>query len=182
MVTVRILLGVFCIGAGYWGWGTDCSFIGAHYGTFKSYGKEESRTGALLRTAQKEIGVREVGQNAGPRVDQYCAYVGLKRVAWCACFVSWCHGQLGYKTPKTGWSPALFPAKRQVARPRPGVVMGLYYASLGRIGHCGILESVRSDFCITIEGNTGASGEREGQGVWRKTRHKRTIAKYADWL
>ncbi|MEJ2883214.1 hypothetical protein [Pedobacter sp. GR22-6] len=60
--------------------------------------------------------------------------------------------------------------------------MGLYYPSLGRVGHCGIVTELRGDFCVTVEGNTGATAQREGQGVWRKMRHKRTIHCYADWL
>src|SRR5690606_23617377 len=91
--------------------------------------------GAVVRAAQKEIGVREVGENTGPRVDQYNAYVGLHQVAWCASFVSWVHGQAGYKEPRTAWSPALFPASRQIK--------GQVKYSPSRLGNSGFAETAR---------------------------------------
>ncbi len=153
----------------------------------------------VIRAAQKEIGVLEAGQNSGPRVDQYCAYVGLKRVAWCAAFVSFIFGEAGYAAPRTAWSPSLFPAGKRVKEAGPGTVMGLYYTSLGRVGHCGIVCKIRGDWLETVEGNTSCGAwlaplssrrarfvprndEREGQGVYRKMRHKRTIHCYANWL
>ena len=144
---------------------------------------------AVIRAAQKEIGVKELGQNTGPRVDQYGAYVGIKRLAWCAAFVSFVFREAGYPAPRTAWSPSLFPAKRQVKTPEAGAVMGLYYPSLGRIGHCGIVCAVRGDWVETVEGNTSCGAclvsrdeERNGDGVWRRMRHRRTIHCYADWL
>jgi hypothetical protein len=147
------------------------------------YGRDGLRDGgAVVRAAQKEIGVQEHLENAGPRVDQYNAYVGLHKVAWCASFVSWVHGQAGYKEPRTAWSPALFPAERQIKMPVQGAVLGIYYPHLKRIGHCGIVERIRNDLVYVIEGNTNVNGGREGIGVYRKIRHKRAIAAYSDWL
>ncbi|MBB5438639.1 hypothetical protein HDC92_002320 [Pedobacter sp. AK017] len=103
-------------------------------------------------------------------------------MAWCAAFCSWCFGQAGYKAPKTAWSPALFPPGRIVKAALPGMVMGLYFPSLRRIAHCGIVIGVKGEWCETVEGNTNVAGSREGDAVMRKLRHKRTIAKYADWL
>jgi hypothetical protein len=136
----------------------------------------------LIEVAKKEIGVREFTENSSPRIDQYCNYVGLKKVAWCAAWVSWCFGQAGYKEPGTAWSPALFPAGRLARDALPGMVMGIFFPSKGRIAHCGIVIAVRGEWCETVEGNTNIAGSREGDCVMRKLRHKRTIAKYADWL
>jgi len=176
-------------------------------------GKEQRETAhvaRLLEVARKEIGVREASENSGPRVDQYNAYVGVRKAKWCASFVSWCFGQAGVKEPRTAWSPALFPRERcvkyslsrlgnsgfaETARGLSrdtelrtsknlgaGLVMGMYFDQLKRIAHCGIVERARNDLVYVIEGNTNLAGRREGDGVYRKIRHKRTIHLYADWL
>ena len=138
--------------------------------------------GAVIRAAQREIGVRETGPNAGKRVDGYNRYVGVRNAPWCASFVSWCFGQAGYREPRTAWSPALFPNGRIVKNGFSGLVFGIYFPELKRIGHCGFVEMVRGEWVQTIEGNTSPDGGREGIGVFRRLRHKRTICKYADWL
>jgi hypothetical protein len=63
-----------------------------------------------------------------------------------------------------------------------GLVFGIYFPDLKRIGHCGFVEGVRGEWVQTIEGNTGPEGSREGIGVFRRLRHKRSICKYADWI
>ena len=137
----------------------------------------------IVAAARKEIGTCEGDvPNAGPKVSQYLRYAGVKTAApWCAAWVSYVFGQAGYAEPKTAWSPALFPAKRSVAEARPGLVLGIYYPSLKRIGHCGIVERVYGDWCMSIEGNTGNGNERDGDGVWRKMRHRRSIYRFANW-
>ena len=138
----------------------------------------------IITLAQKEIGIREANvPNTGKKVSEYLRYTGIKIPApWCAAWVSYVFGQAGYPAPKTAWSPALFPAARQVKEAAAGLVLGIYYPSLKRVGHCGIVERVNGDWCMSIEGNTSATNEREGDGVWRKTRHKRSIHCYADWI
>ena len=143
---------------------------------------EAAQVGRLLEVARKEIGVREASENSGPRVDQYNAYVGVRKAKWCASFVSWCFGQAGFKEPRTAWSPALFPSGKLAKKPAAGLVAGMYFDSLKRIAHCGIVERARNDLVYVIEGNTNLAGRREGDGVYRKIRHKRTIHLYADWL
>ncbi len=139
------------------------------------------REAAVLRAAQGEIGVRETSENAGPDVDRYGRYVGFKKIPWCAAFCSWCFGQAGCPQPRTAWSPALFPAGRLTKTARPGMIFGIYFPKLKRIGHCGLVESVRDDWIVGIEGNTNLSGSRDGDGVYRKWRHKRGIQVYARW-
>ena len=142
--------------------------------------------GRIIEIAGREIGVVEEGcQNCGARVAGYLNYVGVETPApWCAAWVSWVFGQAGYTQPKTAWSPALFPKKRvvEIVAVEKGLVMGIYFPELKRIAHCGIVESLQGDFVQTIEGNTNLAGGREGVGVFRKLRHKRSIAKYADWI
>jgi len=137
----------------------------------------------ILRIAGQEVGIRESAHNTGPRVSEYLNYVGFKQAApWCAGFVSWCHKEVGLPAPRSAWSPALFPPARLARDGLPGMVIGIYFPSLGRIGHVGLIERVQGSFIFSIEGNTNIAGGREGDGVMRKVRHKRTIAKYADWL
>jgi hypothetical protein len=130
---------------------------------------------------------------------------------WCAAWVSRCFGRAGHGEPRTAWSPVLFPGARSGQVPKErivsyldpsilrndkriirndgvrrddenlrGLVYGIYFPGLKRIGHCEIVERVQGDFVMGIEGNTNA--DRDGDGVYRRTRHKRTISRYADWL
>jgi len=158
---------------------------GLHAGgivNYKNY--ENGKSDCVIEIARKEIGVREAGcENCGRRVEAYLGYVGFRKAApWCAAFVSWVFGQAGFDRPRTAWSPALFPSSRLIKQVFPGSLAGIYFSSLKRIGHCGIVESMRKDWYTLIEGNTNVAGNREGDGVYRRIRHKRTISRYADWL
>ncbi len=170
MAKIRVLLGVFCLVAAFGSRVSGSSTIGA-------CGWQH-----VVRIAEKELGVRESVVNGGVKVDQYNGYVGLKKVAWCASFVSWVHGQARYVYPKTAWSPALFPAERLIKEPSAGMVMGIWFPDLKRIAHCGIVASVRGEYVVCIEGNTNINGGREGIGVFRRIRHKKSISSYADWI
>lgn len=148
-----------------------------------SFAGEKIR-GSLLAIAEKEVGVRErSGNNDGERVELYLKYIGLpKGHAWCAAYTSWVYGKAGLSRPRTGWTPALFPENRLVKKPKPADLFGIYFPSLKRIAHTGFVVSIKSDWVLTIEGNTNIEGGREGDGVYKKRRHLRTIAKFANWI
>lgn len=137
----------------------------------------------LIPIAQAELWVREeTGNNDGKRIEEYQATVGLKKGdPYCAAFISWVFKQAGYSAPRTGWSPSLFPLAKLVKAAAPGNVFGIYFPSLKRIAHCGFVEHVKGDWISTIEGNTNVSGSREGDGVHRRLRHKKTIYRYSKW-
>lgn len=137
----------------------------------------------VVLAAQKEIGVRESHvPNGGKRVLEYLHYTGIsKPEKWCAAWVSFVFGQAGFDAPKTAWSPSLFPASRTVSKAGPGMILGIYYPSLKRIAHCGIIEEVKNDWVYSIEANTNIAGSREGDGVYRRKRHVRSIYRFADW-
>src|SRR5690606_25227320 len=116
-------------------------------------------------------------------VGEYLRYCGLPEgYAWCAAFVSWCHGQAGYAEPRNAWAAALFLASRMVWRagdgwsavgdrtaasipaPRVGDVFGIYYTNLKLIGHCGFVDSGDGTCCIPVDGNTGPDGALGGIG------------------
>ncbi|HEX8607623.1 MAG TPA: peptidoglycan-binding protein [Pedobacter sp.] len=137
----------------------------------------------LIPIALAELWVREErNKNEGKRVEEYLAVVGLRKgEPYCAAFVSWVFQQAGYPSPRTGWSPALFPHPRLVKAAAPGNVFGIYFPAMKRIAHCGLVVSSRSDWITTVEGNTDASGGREGGGVYQRLRHKKSIRVFADW-
>lgn len=170
-----------CLVAAGGNWGFGCGVVEGGERIVKLKTEDYER---IIRIAAKEIGVVEgARQNDGKRIREYLGYCYIKsHAAWCAAYLSFCFGQAGYKQPRTAWSPSLFPASRLVKEPKPGVVYGIYFASLKRIAHCGLVEFVKNDLVYGLEGNTNLAGSREGDGVFRKIRHKRTIYRYADWL
>jgi hypothetical protein len=146
-------------------------------------GKILTRPERLIPIALAELWVREqTNKNDGKRVEEYLSTVGLKKgEPYCAAFVSWVFKQAGYAMPRTAWSPALFPTSRLVKAAMPGNVFGIYFPAMKRIAHCGLVVSSRSDWITTVEGNTDASGRREGGGVYQRLRHKKSISLFSDW-
>lgn len=138
----------------------------------------------VLDIACLQLGVREAtGHNDGPEVEKYLAYTGNRKgEPWCASFVSWVFGQAGLKQPRTAWSPALFPYNRRVNGAAKANVFGIYFADKGRIAHVGLVAWQKGSWLYTIEGNTNVAGSREGDGVYQRLRHVKTIKAYASWL
>ena len=138
----------------------------------------------LVATARSQLYVREQGKNNfGKQIKVYLAYTNLPEGnPYCAAFVSWVYFKAGYKQPRTAWSPALFPLARQTLNPKPADVLGIYSVKLKRIAHAGLVERRKDNWIISIEGNTNTEGSREGDGVYRKWRHIKTIAKFAEWV
>lgn len=148
----------------------------------------------IVATAESQLHVRELtGENDGPDVARYLKVTGLDEgYPWCAAFVSWVFVEAGGTAPRSArvvdWFKANIVYKREwrkaTIQPEKGMVVGLYYAHLGRYGHIGIVTEnspgqLRN--VITIEGNTNAAGSREGQGVYRKIRPWNSIAVMADY-
>ena len=202
MATVRNLLGIFCFA--FFGQLTQFSgnFLSSEVKKVdggKEVRWEDGKVGdhqlpsstttqlhrsTILRIAQSQIGIRETtGKNDGVVVEAYLRYTGNKKgEPWCASFVSWIYGKAGHVKPKTAWSPALFPLARQTLNPLPADVFGIYFSKLKRIAHCGLIEKQHGKWFTTIEGNTNWDGSREGDGVYRKLRHQRSIKYYANWI
>lgn len=138
----------------------------------------------LIKVASQEVGVRErTGDNDGKRVEEYLAAVHLKRGnPYCAAFISWVYMQEGFARPSSGWSPDLVPVHRLCSTALPANIFGIYFPELGRVAHVGMIETVQHDWLVTIEANTNVAGSREGEGVYRKRRHLKTIYRMADWI
>jgi hypothetical protein len=136
----------------------------------------------VIETARKAIGTKEAtGRNDGAVVDEILDSVGLKgtRAPWCAAFVVW----VGDKTftrplnpyPRTAWSPTmLYPPTWDRARRgtplKPADVFGIWFNSMGRVAHTGLVEKSDGEWLLTIEGNTNGGGSRDGDGVYRRRR------------
>lgn len=129
--------------------------------------------------AAADVGVREAsGRNDGPEVERYLAHVGLgPGYAWCAAFVSYHLDQCGVNNPRSAWSPAFASVADQVwtprkasRSPRPGDVFSIYFPSLGRVGHVGLVAGLDGNYINTIEGNTSGPGSRDGDGVYARRR------------
>lgn len=65
-----------------------------------------------------------------------------------------------------------------------GEKMETYYRNIARRRGLilRIVTHVKNDLVYSIEGNTNVNGSREGDGVYRRVRHVRSIYRFADWL
>lgn len=195
MATIRYVLGFICFVIGFGHVKPTSHFLNhalnrpiqipSIYGKMNPIRAIEFKTRKkLVAIAASQIGVRELtGNNDGHAVSSYLKLVGLPPgYAWCAAFISWVFAQEGYSHPRTAWSPALFPRDRITATPAPADLIGIHVPSFNRIAHVGMVERSYHDWIISIEGNTNMSGGRDGDGVYRRWRHRRTIARFANWL
>jgi len=170
MAAARVLMGIFC-----------ATIVSGSNLPERSMLEKRA---AIIRRATIELGVRErTGRNDGKKVEMYLASVGLKAGnPYCAAFISWLYKMEGYAKPRSGWSPDLFPNARLARSALPGNVLGIYFPEKKRIAHVGLIIKQEGDWVSSIEANTNVAGSREGDGVYKKLRHIRTIYKIADWL
>lgn len=178
MATTRLLLGIIC----YACTGSLAMFEGSLLNA--NLRQISAPRQQLLTIARQELGVRELtGRNDGLRVEEYLKLIKLKKGnPYCAAFVSWVFAQAKYPVPRTGWSPALFPASRITLTVLPGDVFGVYFTEYGRIAHVGLVERLDGNYCISLEANTNPLGSNEGDGVYRRRRLIKTLRKFADWV
>ena len=148
----------------------------------------------LVAAASAFVGLGEDGgDNKGQMVELFLREVRQPPgQPWCAAFVHhvgyWSHydhknGLSTWPLPATASCFELgeFARKRAalVATPEVGDVFLVYYPSLKRFAHTGIVVSVDgataqagglAHTCTTVEGNTNDDGSREGRMTLRKTR------------
>jgi hypothetical protein len=149
-----------------------------------------------LEFALAEVGVLEVPphSNRGPRVDQYARAVGLdpeEGLPWCVAFVYWCFTQAAERAtkknplPKTAgvlnhWRAASKLAKVSIVKgalavENPGLVQPGFLFAMdfgGGVGHIGFVAAIAGAQLVTVEGNTGPDGTREGIGVCRRMQRR----------
>lgn len=127
----------------------------------------------LLRIAAAELGTKE--SPAGSNKVKYSSWYGLVG-PWCAMFVQWCCSQAGVKLPaRTASCGALMNAAQEdgswvTGNYKPGDVVIYDFPGGAATDHCGIVESVSSNYVTCIEGNTGTNDESNGGEVMRRTR------------
>lgn len=139
---------------------------------------------ALVAEAKRWDWVREVppGSNRGVAIDfalELTMGPGHVALPWCAAWVA-LMGRLAlgrqWPVPQTASVNELViwgtknGAFRIPGQPRPGDVFCLFYPSLERWGHTGIVTAVDGETIHTIEGNTTLDGSREGWGVFERPR------------
>lgn len=136
----------------------------------------------ILNYARTQLGVHE--DPPGSNNVVYNTWYYGRRVSgasypWCAVGVSYVADQVGAIAagiiPRHAYTPsgaAWFKARNQWhSSPRVGDIVYYNIGGLGRISHCGIVESVYSDGSwIAIEFNTDVRGGRTGGQVMRQHR------------
>jgi hypothetical protein len=160
----------------------------------------------LIEIAKSEVGVTETPRNSntGTRVLEYQRATNLEGTGWpyCAAFVCWCIREWG-QLPEVrdalkmtveefaSWRPKTAAAygfhewaeKRNLTvfdeNSNPGEAI-LHAADIVTFdfSHIGLVENDQGNVLLTVEGNTDASGSREGGGVYAKTRPRSLARKF----
>jgi hypothetical protein len=128
-----------------------------------------AHAGGALAAAKSQLGVHELGTNAGPQVNQYLASAGVgSGNPWCASFVTWSLHESGHDMPGGGWaSVSTWVNAAQSgqhglqmvdpAHARPGDIVAYDWGGgtdFSSDGHIGFLEShVQNGQFTTVEGN-----------------------------
>jgi hypothetical protein len=128
------------------------------------------------------VGIREsAGNNMGPMVKLLQRTIGeAVKEPWCMSLVQTC---LAYAERKCGVLSRIYPTEhcmtcwretpgmsRVKNIPLPGAII-IWRNGSSDAGHTGmVVEAVRGNYLLTVEGNTGADGSRDGDGVYHKKR------------
>lgn len=136
----------------------------------------------VLAIARGELGNKE--DPAGSNRTKYGKWFGLDGYAWCVMFIMWVFwkaGALGLLPKRTASCGDLMNAAKKAGQwvtedYRPGDVVIYDFPGGAATDHCGIVESVRPDYVIAIEGNTSVAGSQSNGGqVLKRTREKRYV-------
>ena len=124
-----------------------------------------------------EIASAQVGNKGG---QPYWSWYGFKsRIAWCACYVSWCADQCGYIDagiiPKfslcsdgVAWFKKNGQWQDRNYLPQAGDLIFFDWEGDGRCNHVGIVEKCEDGVVYTIEGNSGNACKRQHYAVGSK--------------
>lgn len=125
-----------------------------------------------IRNGSEDIVAVAISQIGNINGEPYWSWYGWEtRVAWCACFVSWCANECGYIEagiiPMFAWCPygvqwfqdrALWQDNSYI--PEPGDIIFFDWEQDGVCDHVGIVEYVEGEYVHTVEGNTSNSVAR----------------------
>ena len=142
----------------------------------------------VLALARRELGTREEPQGSNRvkyNTDYYGWEVSGKAYPWCCVFLWWLFQKAeaaelffdGGRTASCGTLMAWAQRRGQLVRAdyRPGDLVFLRFSGNGGPQHTGIVEAVRRDALVTIEGNTGAGSDANGGQVQRRERPYRYV-------
>ncbi|GGX63152.1 peptidoglycan-binding protein [Streptomyces hiroshimensis] len=137
----------------------------------------------LINIARREVGYHE-GRNSDGHWNNQEKYApavpGLEWAqgqAWCHTFVSWCFQQAGAKSlaPVTAsCSAGVEWFKQRDQWSDYPVIGGVVYYGDGGGEHVGICIAYTDDEITTVEGNTNDTGASEGDGVYLRTRPRKS--------
>jgi hypothetical protein len=141
-----------------------------------------SGAAAIVSAAEKEVGYHE-GRNASgwDNIQKYSEQVpGLAwsdGQPWCCTFTSWLAMVSGNAAlyPRTASCEAAVSWFKSIGRfsEYPAVGAQVFYGAGGG-SHTGVVVGYDADNVYTVEGNTNDNGSSEGDGVYRKTRVRRS--------
>ena len=144
----------------------------------------------LVEIADTQVGITESSRNQGEGIEKYWEATnypdGYKnREPYCAAFICWLVKQAvgssisySFKLPQSAtaygfedWSLKQDSSTNTKKNPRGEIRRGDLV--IFKFSHIGIATGApdKNGHFRTIEANTGPSGERDGDGVWRKVRH-----------
>jgi hypothetical protein len=145
----------------------------------------------IVKVAKTQLGIVETSKNHGEGIEKYWAATnypdGYKnREPYCAAALCWIIREAmaastktwTFKRPKTAsafgfeeWSLAQDKSTNTKMKPHGDIEPGDLV--IFKFSHIGIATSRpnKDGHFSTIEANTGPNGERDGDGVWQKTRH-----------
>jgi hypothetical protein len=119
-----------------------------------------------------------------------CGLPGNAGHPWCAASMAEIHDYAGLTAPHSArvvdWFNHNLVWKREWGETpfsfdKKGMVGGLYYRELGRLGHIVLIVSEDKNNYYTLEGNTNSAGSRDGEGFYKKIRSKESISAFADY-
>lgn len=136
----------------------------------------------MITTALDEVGFHE-GKTGGHwnNRTKYAGQVpGLGWAdgqPWCAVFVAWLARECGAAdlfpvTASCDVGGQWFKARGQWSE-YPAIGAQVFYGTWADLNHTGFVIDFDADTITTVEGNTNATGSREGDGVYRKVRQRR---------
>mgnify|MGYP001167292155 FL=1 len=150
----------------------------------------------VIKQAKKYLGEQEVPKlsNRSLKIDYWLVEAGVPvGNPWCAAFITMMGRQaLGTAWPVTNtasvqrmvdWAKTLIAAGVWVDTPQKGDLFVLYFDSLSRYGHVGLVTEVLNNGSFkTIEGNTNSDGSRDGYGVFEREHKQNAKTKYIRWI
>lgn len=163
-----------------------CAFVFISINAFGSLTPEaEDRLRQnIVNEAQSYVGVCETSPNCSPEIQIWCNMNHVRcGISWCAIFFGSMYKLCGVAAILSAWSPTWFPPDHRITfdKVQPADAYGIFFPSLGRIGHIGMVaKRVRRDV-YGIEGNSNNNGSREGKWVVNKIRDK-DVCTFASWI